>query len=83
MSLVESRLGLPPWDVLHQGIARHSPLSFGEAVIAVGVFVLAAAVLLGARIGIGTAANAILIGTFIVLLRSGTTRGARRVPVAG
>lgn len=68
MSLVESRLGLPPWDVLHQGIARHSPLSFGEAVIAVGVFVLAAAVLLGARIGIGTVANAILIGTFIDLL---------------
>ena len=68
MSLVESRLGLPPWDVLHQGIARHSPLSFGEAVIAVGVLVLAAAILLGARIGIGTVANAILIGTFIDLL---------------
>ena len=65
---MESGLGLPPWDVLHQGIARHSPLSFGEAVIAVGVVVLAAAVLVGARIGIGTVANAILIGTFIDLL---------------
>ena len=68
VSQVESRLGLPPWDVLHQGIARHSPLSFGEAVIAVGVFILAAAVVLGAKIGIGTVANAILIGTFIDLL---------------
>ena len=29
--LLESRLGLSPWDVLHQGIAKHTPLSFGEA----------------------------------------------------
>jgi len=28
---LESRLGLWPWDVLHQGIARHTPLSFGAA----------------------------------------------------
>ena len=32
-----SRLGLPPWDVLHQGIAKHTPLSFGVANEVVGV----------------------------------------------
>ena len=67
---LESRLGLPPWDVLHQGIAEHSPLSFGEANIVVSVFVVTFARLLGARVGIGTLANAVLVGTFIVALTS-------------
>jgi uncharacterized membrane protein YczE len=68
--LLEARLGLSPWDVLHQGIARRSPLTFGEANIAVGLVVLAGAALLGARVGIGTVANAVLVGAFIQLLTS-------------
>jgi uncharacterized membrane protein YczE len=68
--LLESRLGLSPWDVLHQGIAKHSPFSFGVATIVVGVVVLAVAWLLGAKVGFGTVANAVLIGVFIdALLR--------------
>jgi len=62
---LESRLGLSPWDVLHQGISRHTPLSFGAATVAVSVVVLLVAWLLGAPIGIGTAANALLIGGFV------------------
>ena len=31
VAFLASRLGLPPWDVLHQGIAKHTPLSFGLA----------------------------------------------------
>jgi uncharacterized protein len=54
--------------VLNQGIAKHSPLSFGVANIAVGCTVLAVAAVLGARIGAGTVSNAILIGTFVDLL---------------
>lgn len=69
-SIYESKLGLAPWDVLHQGIARHTPLTFGEANIAVGVVVVALAWLLGAQIGLGTVANATLIGVFIQLLTS-------------
>jgi uncharacterized protein len=65
---LESRLGLSPWDSLHQGIARHSPLSFGLASICVSVVVLGVAWLLGAKIGIGTAANAVLVGGFIQAL---------------
>jgi uncharacterized membrane protein YczE len=68
VALLESRLGLSPWDVLHQGLAKHTPLDFGTANIAVGVAVLGLAMLLGARIGPGTVANAILIGAFIELL---------------
>jgi uncharacterized membrane protein YczE len=70
--LYESRLGLSPWDVLNQGISKHTSLSFGEANIAVGCCVLFIAVLLGARIGLGTVANALLVGTFVdQLLRIG------------
>jgi uncharacterized membrane protein YczE len=62
---LESRLGLSPWDTLHQGIAKHTPLSFGVASISVGVVVVTVAALLGAQIGIGTLANAVLVGGFI------------------
>lgn len=65
---LESRLGLPPWDVFHQGIAKHTPLSFGQAIIVTGLVVVAVAWRLGARIGIGTLANATLIGAFVELL---------------
>jgi uncharacterized membrane protein YczE len=68
VAFLESRLGLSPWDVLHQGIAFHSPLSFGTANIAVGVVVVALAWLLGARIGLATLANVVLVGAFIELL---------------
>jgi uncharacterized membrane protein YczE len=63
--LLESKLGLSPWDVLSQGIAKHSPLTFGNANIATALVVLVIAWALGARIGPGTVANALLIGLFI------------------
>lgn len=73
--LLESRLGLSPWDVLSQGIAKHSPLSFGNANIASALVVLVLAWRLGARIGPGTVANAILIGLFLdVFLRLDAVR---------
>jgi uncharacterized membrane protein YczE len=63
--ILESRLGLSPWDVLNQGIARHSPLSFGEANVVVALLVIALGWSLGAPVGLGTVANAVLVGTFI------------------
>ncbi len=63
--LLESELGLSPWDVLSQGLAEQTPLTFGTASIAIGLAVLVLAWRLGARIGAGTVANAVLIGLFI------------------
>ena len=68
--ILESRLGLSPWDVLNQGIARHSPLSFGMANVAVGVVVLFVAWSLGGKPGMGTVANALGVGSFIQGLTS-------------
>ena len=70
VALLESRLGLSPWDVLHQGISQHTPLTFGEANIAVSAVVLTGAWLLGARVGVGTVANAVLVGSLVQLYSS-------------
>lgn len=65
---LESELGLPPWDVLHQGLAEQAGISFGAANLVVSVVVLALAWLLRAHVGLGTLLNALLIGTFVLLV---------------
>jgi uncharacterized membrane protein YczE len=69
LAFLEARLGLGPWDVLHQGIAAHTPLSFGVANEVVAIVVLFIAWLLGSRPGFGTVANALLIGAFVALVQ--------------
>ncbi|MHB1223928.1 MAG: YczE/YyaS/YitT family protein [Gemmatimonadaceae bacterium] len=66
--MIQSRLGLGPWDAFHVGISRLTPLSIGVASIVTGLAILVGSRLLGARIGAGTLANMVLIGVFIDLL---------------
>jgi uncharacterized membrane protein YczE len=60
--MIRSGLGQLPWDVLHFGIARHVPLSFGQVVIVTSFAVLLLWVPLRQMPGLGTIANAVLIG---------------------
>ncbi len=60
----QAKLGLGPWDVLHQGISRHTPLSFGIANITVGALLLLIGLLLKVYPGVGTILNLTLIGLF-------------------
>jgi uncharacterized membrane protein YczE len=60
--MVRARLGLSPWDVLHEAIDAHTALSFGQVVIVVSIAVVALGWLLGVRPGLGTVANSILVG---------------------
>lgn len=60
--MVRSELGLDPWDVFHDGVSRWMGLSFGTVVIVVGLFVLALWIPLRQWPGLGTVANAIVIG---------------------
>src|SRR5689334_4730356 len=60
--MIEARLGLDPWDVFHQGVSRRTGLRFGWVVILTGVAVLLLWIPLRQRPGIGTVANAIVIG---------------------
>jgi uncharacterized membrane protein YczE len=59
---VRANLGLDPWDVFHQGIARRTGLSIGTCVIMVGAVVLAVWIPLRLRPGIGTISNVVVIG---------------------
>jgi uncharacterized membrane protein YczE len=63
--MYRSGLGLGPWDVLHQGINRHTPLSFGQASIAVGAILIVGGLLLKVIPGVGTLLNMLLIGIFV------------------
>ena len=60
--MVESTLGLDPWDVFHQGLANHVSLTFGQVVIVVGALVLLLWIPLRQMPGIGTVLNVIVIG---------------------
>lgn len=63
--LVLAGLGLDPWDVLHQGLARRTGISIGAWVIIVGVAVLLLWIPLRQRPGIGTVSNTLAIGLVI------------------
>lgn len=60
--LVRSELGVIPWDVLHQGIARSIGWSLGSVTIAVGALVLLLWIPLRERPGLGTVSNVVVIG---------------------
>lgn len=60
--LVLAGLGLDPWDVFHQGLARHTPVAIGTWAILVGAAVLLLWIPLRQRPGIGTLSNVVLVG---------------------
>ncbi len=60
--LLRSGLGLDPWDVFHQGITNHVPITFGQVTIVVGALVLLLWIPLRQRPGIGTVLNVFVIG---------------------
>lgn len=63
--LVRATVGVMPWDVLHQGVASHVSLSFGQVVIAVSVLVLLLWIPLRQPPGLGTIANSVVIGLVV------------------
>ena len=65
--MIEADLGVDPWDVLHQGIARQIGSSVGTVVVATSVVVLLLWIPLRQRPGIGTVANALLVGVALDL----------------
>lgn len=63
--MVRADLGLSPWDVLHQGVARRTALTIGTVSIVVSVVVLVLWIPLRERLGLGTVLNAVLIGLVV------------------
>ncbi|MEZ0357787.1 YitT family protein [Mycobacterium sp. SA01] len=63
--MVRAGLGLDPWDVFHQGLTRHTPMTIGVASAVVGVVVLLAWIPLRNKPGIGTVANVVVIAVTV------------------
>jgi uncharacterized membrane protein YczE len=60
--MVMADLGLSPWDVLHQGVSKHTGIPIGTVGIIVGLGVLAAWIPLKVRLRLGTAVNVVVVG---------------------
>jgi uncharacterized membrane protein YczE len=60
--MVRGALGLAPWDVLHSGFIRHVPMTIGQAVVLFSFLVLLLWIPLREKPGIGTVANALVVG---------------------
>lgn len=63
--MVAARLGLDPWDVFHQGLARRTGLPLGWVVNGVAALVLLLWIPLRQRPGAGTVSNVIVVGLVI------------------
>ena len=69
---LRAALGLSPWDVLSDGVRQNTPLTFGQAVILIGLVLVIASLFAGIKPGPGTIANMLLIGLFAdLMLNSG------------
>ena len=63
--MLRSELGLAPWDVLHQGLARRTGLTVGTWSILVSVAVLFLWLPLRERFGLAALVNAVTVGVTI------------------
>lgn len=59
---LRARLGLSPYDVLHQGLADRTGLSFGLVVVLLGLVILLVWIPLRQRPGVGTIVNTLTVG---------------------
>ena len=79
--MVRGALGLAPWDVLHSGFIRHVPMTLGQAVVLLSFVVLVLWIPLREQPGVGTIANAFIVGlsadATLALLGAGDTLVAR------
>ena len=66
--LLLAGLGVDPWDVLHQGLARRVGLGVGTWAVIVGVLVMLLWIPLRQRPGFGTLSNVIVVGVVIDLV---------------
>ena len=66
--LLLAGLGVDPWDVLHQGLARRTGMPIGTWAIIVGAVVLLLWIPLRQRPGLGTLCNVVVVGAVIDLV---------------
>jgi uncharacterized membrane protein YczE len=62
--MIHTGLGVPPWDVLSQGLQFQTGWSFGTCAVVISAIVLLIWIPIKQQPGIGTIINAVLIGPF-------------------
>jgi uncharacterized membrane protein YczE len=62
---LRATLGVNPWDVFHQGLSAHLPISFGLVTAITGAVVLLLWFPLRQRPGVGTVANVVVIAVSV------------------
>lgn len=65
--LVQAHLGVDPWTVLSQGLARTTGLTIGQLTVVISFVLLLLWIPLRQRPGLGTVANALLVGPVLDL----------------
>lgn len=60
--MLRAGIGVPPWDVLSQGITKVTGIPFGLVVVLVGAVVLLLWIPIRQKPGVGTVANILVIG---------------------
>ena len=60
--VLRAGLGLAPWDVFHEGVADRIDQPIGRVIIVTSFVVLLMWIPIGERPGVGTVANAVLVG---------------------
>ena len=68
--MLNAKIGVSPWDVLHQGISLKTGLTMGKVSISVGIIIIIIDAILGEGIGFATLGNVLLIGTFLDMFES-------------
>ena len=63
--VVRADLGLAPWDVFHQGVSQQLGWSLGTVIVATSFVVVVLWIPIRERPGIGTLANAVLVGIWV------------------
>ena len=85
--MVRGAVGVPPWDVLTQGLIKQTGLPFGVLTIIVGALVLLLWIPIRQKPGVGTIANVLLIGPSIdvglAILPAATTLFEQELLFAG
>ncbi len=64
-ALVKTDLGLAPWEIFAMGISFHTPISFGQSIIAISIVIVIIDIILKGTIGVGIIIDTLLVGTFV------------------
>lgn len=65
---IQANIGVAPWDVLNQGLAKHTTISYGNVMVLVSLSVILLDVLMKEPIGMGMLLDTVVVGKTVDLM---------------